>query len=537
MNRSKTIFIVFVLVGIVIILWQVVEHNRFKESARKGLLNRAVDISDTVAIVLQSQRRPDGFISQSRLETALQKLAESEELHSITLLNSAGEVVLSASAGDTEIDINNLPQQVEQWGKKSVAYMNLVDFGANVLDENQEESPTIIIDDNRFRPDSRRGRPRFPSPEGSPEEPPEGPPGEFQEDRRNNHRNGPPEWGANEIPSATAMIPDVTRMASEFISRMERFRQRGGRPGFGFGRPPWISEERYQALIQKQGLHGFVIELSTQQFLQDCQRDQWLRITICGFAFAAIIGLGFAWRNLVQSSSLQLRLIRASEMNTHLREMNIAAAGLAHETRNPLNIVRGLAQIIAKQADTSEEIRNRSLKITDEVDRITVQLNEFIEYSKPRELKPSAVLLNSLINDVHRALKSDIEDKMIYFQLQGPELTVEADELLFRQVIFNLFLNAIQSVEEKGCIEIILDKNKSNEVTFEIRDDGPGIAPENQDKIFRPYFTTREKGTGLGLAVVHQIVLAHGWEIAYVPGENQGARFRIRGLRLASKEL
>ena len=77
----------------------------------------------------------------------------------------------------------------------------------------------------------------------------------------------------------------------------------------------------------------------------------WLRVIIALLGTAAVAGYGLAWRSLEKTSDLQLRLVRASELNLHLKEMNLAAAGLAHETRNPLNIIRGLAQIISKQRE------------------------------------------------------------------------------------------------------------------------------------------------------------------------------------------
>ena len=107
----------------------------------------------------------------------------------------------------------------------------------------------------------------------------------------------------------------------------------------------------------------------------------------------AVGGYGLAWRSLVKTSDLQLRLVRASEQNLHLKEMNLAAAGLAHETRNPLNIIRGLAQIISKQQDAPPEIRAKSRDIIDETDRVTAQLNEFINYSRPREVRRAATNL------------------------------------------------------------------------------------------------------------------------------------------------
>ena len=171
-------------------------------------------------------------------------------------------------------------------------------------------------------------------------------------------------------------------------------------------------------------------------------------------ATISVLGSGLAWRNLAKSSELQLRLVRASEMNTHLKEMNLAAAGLAHETRNPLNIIRGLAQMISKRDDAPEEIRKKSREILEETDKVTAQLNEFINYSRPREVRRSAIALSSVIGEVVRALNCDLEEKNILLQTSGEQLTVEADEQLLRQALFNLLINAIQAVDKKGEIQI-----------------------------------------------------------------------------------
>ena len=111
---------------------------------------------------------------------------------------------------------------------------------------------------------------------------------------------------------------------------------------------------------------------------------------------------------------------------------------------------------------------------------------------------------------------------------------IEADEQLLRQALFNLLLNAIQAVNTNGEIQIIATKNNASDALLEIRDNGPGVPPDRRTEIFKPYFTTHQKGTGLGLAVVQQIVLAHGWEIECLPNEPRGAIFRITHLKLAA---
>ena len=293
-----------------------------------------------------------------------------------------------------------------------------------------------------------------------------------------------------------------------------------------------MSEEEYKEAIQKQGVHSFVLVLSTAGMQSTLTRDLWTRLFICVLATVSVIGLGVAWRNLAHTSELEVRLARASQLNLHLKEMNLAAAGLAHETRNPLNIVRGLAQMISKRDDVSPEIRSKSLQIVDESDRVTAQLNEFINYSRPREVRRSAVALGAVVGEVVRALSGDIEEKRIRLQTAKTQLSVEADEQMLRQALFNLLLNATQAVAAGGEIQIVAARDGS-EATLEIGDNGPGVPAERRSEIFKPYFTKNEKGTGLGLTVVQQIVLAHGWEIECLPNHPRGAVFRITHLKLA----
>ena len=554
MNRKRTVPIFLAVVWLVIVIWQAFDHYRFKNRAQTALLNRSKDITNSLGAIMRSQRRFN-LISKERLEDALQDLIKMEELQSIALLNALGEVV--ASVGETA-KYDNLPPSGQDWKEKTVTFVNLVDLGADSNEPYKEDERTLIVEfpnrgnrggpprSDRFNrnPDSATGEIHDAS--GFDFQFPDGPPPDFQD--------GPPprpEWFDRNLRSGTDFIAYAS---SEFAANTDR-EPRGGnrsdremdsprnrnderdrfrrRPPFG--RPPWIPEEEYQDLLQKKGLHGFVLVLSTNEYNFSLDKDLWMRIIIGGFSLLAMIGIGLAWRNLIKSSELQLRLVRASEMNTHLRELNVAAAGLAHETRNPLNIVRGLAQMIARQDNTDGDVRDRSLKITEEVDRVTAQLNEFIEYSKPREPKPNAVLLNSVVSDVERALQSDMEDKSIQFTMSGPEIMIDADETLLRQVVFNLLLNSIQSVSDSGKIDVVLEKTDSTEAYLEIRDDGPGVSDDNVQKIFQPYFTTHEKGTGLGLAVVRQIVMSHGWNVQYVPTPNWGAAFRISSMKINAK--
>jgi two-component system sensor histidine kinase HydH len=275
--------------------------------------------------------------------------------------------------------------------------------------------------------------------------------------------------------------------------------------------------------------------MSTETLIATLEKDLWIRVIIGTLGTICVVGYGLAWVGLNKTSDLQIRLVRESSLNTHLREMNLAAAGLAHETRNPLNIVRGLAQMISKQPDASPEIRGKTREIIDETDRVAAQLNEFINYSRPREVRRVNTNLNAVLAEVVRALNYDLEEKHIRLQILAEPLTIEADEQLLRQALFNLVLNATQAVAQNGEIRVRAGRANGASAFIEISDDGPGVAPEHRAEIFKPYFTTQQQGTGLGLAVVQQIVLAHGWEIAYVPNEPAGATFRINLIKPAAR--
>ena len=483
-------------IWVMLIGWQMAEHFRVREAAHAALINRTKDISNTLGLVMRSQRR-FGVISKERLESALKELVKPGELNAIALLNAAGEIV--ASAG-TPVDLQpkGVLRQSEHWEDQTVTLMNLVDLGTNVTQDLERTNVTIILPRSELHG--------------------------FETNR-------PPssELRTNTLSNSNAV--EGTRFSRRSTNW---FRARGTNVNPSFRRPFWMNEAEYKSLSQKQGVHSFVLVMSTQLMSAICHDDLWLRIVIGILATISVAGSVLAWRNVAKSSELQIRLVRASELNLHLKEMNLAAAGLAHETRNPLNIVRGLAQMISKQQDASQEIRKKSREIIDEADRLTAQLNEFINYSRPREVRRAVVDLRSIVGEVVRALNYDIEEKKIRLQLFEEPLSIEADEQLLRQSLFNLVLNAIQAAEMNGQIEIRADKRNPTEAFIEVCDNGPGVAPEHRTEIFKPYFTTNVNGTGLGLAVVQQIVLAHGWEIACLANEPKGAIFQISHVKLAT---
>src|SRR6266404_409928 len=503
-RRSILVYGLLLAVWALVVVWQLEEHVRFKEYARAALRNRSKDIANTLGASIHGLQVRGGAVFGDRLQPVLDEMVSSQtnelgtssEVLGVVLLNAAGKPVASAGR-PIDLEQQDIRQASERWGVRGLTVVYPIE-GANVVQEGVTNPVAPVL------------LPPFTN---------------SMRESRGHREPRPPEAASSNVLSQAWNNPARGERADPPPESESRPR-----------RPFWarrLNEQDYQALIEQKELHGLVLAMSTDALQAAGLHDLWLRFVIAFFASVSVFGSGLAWRNLTKTSELGIRLVRASELNTHLKEMNLAAAGLAHETRNPLNIIRGLAQMISKREDAPPEIREKTRGIIDETDKVTAQLNEFINYSRPREVRRRALALGSVVNEVVRALNYDLDEKHIRLEVKGEPLNIEADEQLLRQALFNLLLNAVQAVDGSGQIEVSAEKRNASEAMLEVRDNGPGVPPERRTEIFKPYFTTQKQGTGLGLAVVQQIVLAHGWEIECLPNEPKGAVFRITHLKLA----
>ncbi len=485
---------------LLVVAWQVDEHHRVVEAAKSDLRSRSHEIAGTLSAVTRALQFR-GAIFQNRLEPVLNELVNNRtnalvKLFYVGLLNTDGDPVVAV--GDTSLFSREILAGNELWSDNYVTFVLPVE-GASVSPEGVTNNPTVVLPSLR------------------------------------NFTNGEPHEFAGREPRSDSTN---AASASEFSSNdfSIQFTNVVGEHPRGNRRPPWMrgmSDTDFKALIAKRELHGLVLAMSTDNYRSVCTHDWRLRCIIGFFAGISALGAGLAWRNTARTADLQIRLVRASELNSHLKEMNLAAAGLAHETRNPLNIIRGQAQMISRLPDLASAVREKSKIIVDETDKVTAQLTEFINYSRPREVRRTKIALTAAAGEIVRTLNFDIEEKKLRVEVSGDPFAIEADDQLLRQLLFNLIINAIQAVGEGGQIKIEVRRANATEAILEIGDNGDGVPPENRAEIFKPYFTTHQTGTGLGLAVVSQIVLAHGWEIQCLGNEPKGALFRITHLKLA----
>ncbi len=249
--------------------------------------------------------------------------------------------------------------------------------------------------------------------------------------------------------------------------------------------------------------------------------------------FLLLLALAFGWRASVRGVALRSSLALAEEQNRYLREMNIAASGLAHETKNPLNVVRMAAQTLASTTPSSPDWKEKVKLIADEADRLDSRINEWLAFSRPREAKPEPVHLDSLFEELRTVVSLDAEEQKAHLDLQHGDAVVWADREMLRQLLFNLLLNGVQALEDGGQLQVSVEAQGEGSVRIVVEDDGGGVPPEDRDRLFAPYFTTRPDGSGLGLAICRRIALAHGWGLRYEARVPRGSTFVVDGISLA----
>jgi len=495
--RNTLVYALLIGTWLATVFWQKAEHERVAGRLRDSLANRAADSSKSLDVMLRALRSFGGFIPGSRLETALEEMVKADELVSVSLYNRSFQVIAEAGDSDNYSPLE-MPKSGELWQADRALFQQPVDLGISTFGTNSRPREAIVMQ----RSEEERNRERS--------------------------RSEDPAERRRRLESIRERIDEQLQLIDSDGGSTNTQR---GRIGFLFRRPSHWSREEFEEARQAGGVYGALFQMKTAGIQASIDQDKWLRACIVAFAFIAFAAMGMAWRNVSRSGEIEMRLVRTSAQNTHLKDMNMAAAGLAHETRNPLNIIRGIAQMISKEDHASDTIRNRCSEITSEVDRVTGQLNEFINFSKPPEVRRTRVSLDSLIEDVIRPLKPELDDNKIDLENPASGIHVEADEKMLRQIVFNIVLNSVQAMKDGGKISIVASRTDES-VTLQLEDNGPGIDEAYREKIFQPYFTTREKeGTGLGLAIVRQIVLAHGWEIAFCPTPAGGACFRISKIR------
>ena len=209
------------------------------------------------------------------------------------------------------------------------------------------------------------------------------------------------------------------------------------------------------------------------------------------------------------------------------------AAGVAHEVRNPLGVIRSSASMVQESFEPGEDPHRACEFICEEIDRLDGLINGLLSFARPTELGLQPTSLEKVIDCALQLASDELRERGIEVERTGeaaPELRADPD--LLAQVVYGLVLNAAQALGKGGRIAVRV-RLEADAVLLEVADDGPGVDPDVAPHIFEPFVTTKATGTGLGLPMAVRIAEAHGGSLTWLPahgvGEGgTGACFQVR---------
>ena len=259
------------------------------------------------------------------------------------------------------------------------------------------------------------------------------------------------------------------------------------------------------------------------------------------------LGAMLVARNIGYLSQVQSTL----NYSRKLAALGRLMAGVAHEVKNPLNAMtihlELLKQKLARQPAIAGAGPDPGSRMPDagfgsppdvtkhvdiigkEIRRLDEVLNGFLKFARPDELKLQPVRLASLISDIQTSVSPEATRRHITMKVECPESLPEinADPGMLSQALLNLALNACQAMPDGGTLKISCRTAPRRRLEIDIEDTGIGIPPENLGRIFDLYFTTKEKGSGIGLSMVYRIVQLHDGEVEVQSTPGRGTRFRL----------
>lgn len=224
-------------------------------------------------------------------------------------------------------------------------------------------------------------------------------------------------------------------------------------------------------------------------------------------------------------------LERRTRHAERLAELGTLTGGLAHEIKNPLSTVQLNLQLLQEDLGNSDAVSPRVLRrlgtVKDETTRLRDILDDFLRYAGRIELERRSTDVSHLLQELVDFLAPQAEAQRVTLRLDAPPIQADLDTRLLKQAVLNLMLNALQVMSAGGEL-IIRARQQGGEAVIEVTDTGPGIAPEDQPRIFDAYYSKRRGGTGLGLAMTRRIVHEHGGQIDLYSELGKGSTFRIR---------
>jgi signal transduction histidine kinase len=223
------------------------------------------------------------------------------------------------------------------------------------------------------------------------------------------------------------------------------------------------------------------------------------------------------------------RVATELDVATRLTAISKLTGGVAHEIKNPLNaIVLRLDLLRERLGEPEEELRKEIDILSKEALRLDRVVKTFLDYSRPVELHPTEVDLGALAQEVTDLIRPQAKLAGIATSFEAPAqpALVRGDPDLLKQAVLNLVTNALEAMKPGGKLSVAV-AHDAGRVKLEVADTGPGIPPELRAKVFQLYFTTKSKGTGIGLAMTYRAVQMHNGTIEFTSEAGRGTTFHL----------
>jgi PAS domain S-box-containing protein len=245
----------------------------------------------------------------------------------------------------------------------------------------------------------------------------------------------------------------------------------------------------------------------------------------------AFNGAVFLFVDLTEVRALE----RAASINRQLAEIGELTAGVVHELRNPLSVISGMTELLARRLGDDEGMMRRVETILKEVRLMDVLISQFLGFAKPFELARIRCTAEEILDRTMLLCErtAKVRDVTILLNTQNAPLYLNADPGRLAQALSNILRNALELTPPGGQVTLSIAIT-DQDLVFRVEDEGPGIHLKEGESLITPFFSKREGGTGLGLSIVHRIVTAHGGSVSYgnraLPPdtETRGAWFEIR---------
>ncbi|MEK6743885.1 MAG: ATP-binding protein [Nitrospirota bacterium] len=232
------------------------------------------------------------------------------------------------------------------------------------------------------------------------------------------------------------------------------------------------------------------------------------------------LGVILSFSDLTEVKQLQEQM----ELRERLTALGEMSAGIAHELRNPMAVIAGYLNLLAKKQDGAGQAVIKD--VLEEIGGMNRIIGDLLTFARPTALNRTPVNMRELVEScVATVLQAKGADARIATVLDLGEGTAPIDEVLMRQALGNLIQNAVEAMPDGGTLTV--RSHRDHDLIITVKDAGIGIPREQHRKIFLPFFTTKDKGVGMGLALTHKIITAHGGRIEVESGEGGGTAFSI----------